>query len=118
STCDVNTVMDLIRECLDKIENMEAYFGKTHDLHVTLDDDAKDVVILQMSTSDGALGSVYKRLSSDFEDGLKLIRDKTGRTNFVISKEGLEDPESFLASLIKSIFPEDSGHPAEMENRQ
>jgi len=117
STCDVNTVMDTIKDCRNKIENMEAYFRKTHDLHVTLDEDAKDVVIIQMSTSEGALGEFYKRLTSDFEDGLKLIRDRTGRKGFVISKEGLEDPRGFLAALIRSIYPDDSGHPTEMESK-
>jgi len=117
STCDVNTVMDAIRERLDKIENMEAYFRKTHELDVTLDEEAKDMVILQMSTSEGALGNIYKRLTSDFEDGLKLIRDRTGRKAFVISKEGLEDPEGFLGSLIKSMYPDDSGPHSEVKSQ-
>jgi len=115
-TCDVNTVMDTIGECLDKIEKMEAYFRKTHDLYVTLDEDAKDLVILQMNTAEGALGNLYKRLTSDYVDGLKLIRDRTGKNGFVISKEGLEDPESFLGALIKSIYPDHSSSPTEVEN--
>ncbi|MDY6990246.1 MAG: AAA family ATPase [Thermodesulfobacteriota bacterium] len=117
STCDVNTVMETISDCRNKIKNMEAYFRKTHDLHVTLDEDAKDVVMLEMSVSEGALGDFYKRLTSDFEDGFKLIRDRTGRKDFVISKEGLEDPKGFLAAMVKSIYPDDSGHPTEVESK-
>jgi endopeptidase Clp ATP-binding regulatory subunit ClpX len=115
STCDVHNVIATIRDCLDKIESMEAYFRKTHDLHVTLDEDAKDVMVLWMSTSEGALGHFYKRLTSEFEDGFKLIRDRTGKTDFVISKEGLEDPQGFLSNLIKSLYPDDSGNSPETE---
>jgi hypothetical protein len=43
-----------------------------------------------------------KQLSKDFELGLKLVRDKSGRNRFFITKKALLDPETYLSELIKS----------------
>jgi ATP-dependent Clp protease ATP-binding subunit ClpX len=40
-------------------------------------------------------------LTADFEHGLKLVRERTGRTRFFITREALEKPESFIAELLR-----------------
>lgn len=108
NTCDVNGVMKKIRGYYDQIKELEAYFCRTHDLHVTLHEDATDALILQMNGSQTALGDFYKRLTGDFEYGLKLIRDRTGKKDFVLTKEALDEPEEFLNASVKGIFSEES----------
>ncbi len=117
STCDVNAVMKKLTDSYDQIKSMEAYFSKSHGLRVELDDDAADVLIRQMNTSQTALGDFYKKLTADFKDGLKLIRDRTGKNGFVITREGLEDPEKFLAALIKRIYADDGEHHGEAKSQ-
>ena len=104
--CDVNSIMKRIENYYDQIKNMEAYFFKAHELNVTLDEDATDVAILQMNTSKAHLGDFYKRLAAEFEASLKLIRDRTGKDKFVITKEALEDPGRFLSTLVKNAYAE------------
>lgn len=113
NTCDMNAVMKKIRKDYDQIKNVEAYFCKSHDLNVSLDENAIDAVILQMNTSETAMGDFYKKLSVEFEGGFKLIRERTGNNNFVITKDALDDPEEFLSTLVKEICTADYAHHAE-----
>ncbi len=108
NTWDVNAVINKIKSDYDQIRSMVAYFCKAHDLNVRLDEDAIDVVILEMNTSRTTVGGFYKRLSAEFEDGLKLVRDRTGQNNFVITKAALENPQEFLNALVRKIYVEDS----------
>jgi hypothetical protein len=79
---------------------------KTHDLNVSLDEDAIDVVILGMFSSPTALGDFYKELTTKFEYGFKLIRDKVGQDTFIITKEAMENPEEFFNDLVRKIYSE------------
>ena len=90
--------------CYEQIKKVEAYFHKTHGLNVSLDEDAVDLVILDMFSSATALGDFYKQLTTNFEYGFKLIRDKIGQNAFVITKEALENPEEFFNNLVKNIY--------------
>lgn len=107
STFDMNAVMEKISRDYDQIKNIQDYFSETHDLNVTLAEDAIDVVIGQMNASRTGLRNFYKKLTSDFEDGFQLIRDRMGKDNFVVTKEALEDPEAFLNHLVKEMYTND-----------
>jgi ribosomal protein L14E/L6E/L27E len=107
STFDMNAAMEKISRDYDQIKNIQDYFSETHDLDVTLAEDAIDVVIGQMKASQTGLRNFYKKLTSDFEDGFQLIRDRTGKSNFVVTKEALEDPEQFLNDLVKEMYTKD-----------
>jgi ATP-dependent Clp protease ATP-binding subunit ClpX len=117
STCDMNAVMKKIGRDYDQIKNIQDYFCETHDLNVTLADDAIDLVIRQMNASQTGLRNFYKRLTSDFEDGLRLIRDRTGKNTFVITREALDNPEAFLNNLVRKMYKEDGAHGGESQDR-
>jgi len=116
NTCDMNAVMRKISGDYDQIKNIQDYFCETHDLNVTLAEDAIDAVIRQMNASQTGLRKFYKRLTSDFEDGLRLIRDRTGKNTFVISREALDNPEAFLNNLVKKMYKEDRAHGDESQD--
>ncbi|MBW1741192.1 MAG: AAA family ATPase [Deltaproteobacteria bacterium] len=106
NTCDVNGVMAKIQTYYEQVKKVEAYFHKTHDLNIVMDEDAIDVIIRQMISSPTALGDFYKQLTTKFEYGFRLIRDRVGQNNFVITKEALENPEAFFNTLVKKIYAE------------
>jgi ATP-dependent Clp protease ATP-binding subunit ClpX len=107
STFDMNAVMEKISRDYEQIKNIQDYFSETHAIDVTLAEDAIDVVIGQMNASRTGLRDFYKKLTSDFEDGFQLIRDRTGKNNFVVTKEALADPEQFLNDLVKEMYTKD-----------
>lgn len=106
STCEISDVFAKIQTCYDQIKKVEAYFHKTHDLNISLDEDAIDFVILEMLASPTALGDLYKGLTTNFEYGFKLIRDRVGKDTFVITREALENPEGFFNKQVKRIYAE------------
>ena len=103
-TYEVSRILDKISTYYDQIKKVEAYFYKTHKLKISLDEDAINMIILRMFSSQSALGDFYKELTTNFEYGFKLIRDKVGEDTFVITKEALERPEDFFNNLIKEVY--------------
>jgi hypothetical protein len=103
---EVGTILDKMATYHDQIKKVEAYFQKTHDVKISLDEDAIDMIIMKMFCSQSALGDFYKELTNDFEYGFKLIRDKIGESTFVITKEALEKPEEFFSNLIREAYAE------------
>jgi endopeptidase Clp ATP-binding regulatory subunit ClpX len=109
-TSEVSTILDKMATFYDQIKKVEAYFYKTHDLKISLDENAIDMIILKMFSSQSALGDFYKELTNDFEYGFKLMRDRTGEDTFVITKEALDSPDDFFSNLIREAYadPEES----------
>jgi ATP-dependent Clp protease ATP-binding subunit ClpX len=105
-TREIGVILDRMATYYNQIKKVEAYFYKTHDLKITLDENAIDVIILKMFSSKNALGDFYKELTNDFEYGFKLIRDRVGEDTFIITKEALDNPEEFFSNLIRDAYTE------------
>jgi hypothetical protein len=65
-----------------------------------LEEDAIDFIIEKFVTSDMHLDEFYKKLNIDFEHGLKLVREKTGKNRFFINREALLNPETYISNSL------------------
>ena len=92
--------MRRIKSCYDEIKNAELYFFKNHDINLVLEEDAIDFLMEMIVESAFELKDVYPRLNNHFEHGLKLVREKTGRSRFFINRNALLSPEQYIRSLI------------------
>lgn len=97
----VENIIQKIKTHYDKIKNIESYFHQKLDLHIKLEDNAIDYILEQIVNSSVSIEDINSQMSDNFEFGLKLIKDKTGKNNFLISKESLLHPETFLNNVIK-----------------
>jgi endopeptidase Clp ATP-binding regulatory subunit ClpX len=110
ATCYVNQTMDIgnvikkIRFYYDEIKKIELYFFKNHDINFVLEEDAIDFIIEQLIESFVEFNSIYEKIDQDFQHGLKLARDKTGRNRFFITRQALLDPEAYIGNLIKDTL--------------
>jgi len=98
---DVGHVIQRVKQLHDEIKKIELYFYKTHDINIVLEEEAIDHIIEQVIDEVLTLQELEKKLSEDFEYGLKLIREKTGRNRFFLTRRALTDPEAFLDDLIR-----------------
>ena len=57
-----------------------------------------------MANSEISVKDIYEKLTAEFEYGLKLIREKTKRNRFFLSKKALLNPEDFIKQIIKTEF--------------
>ena len=108
---DIESVVKHIKSQYDDIKKMELQFFKDHDMNIVLEEDAIDFIMEQLIQAPIDLKDVYQKVEMDFEHGLKLAREKTGRSRFFITRQALLDPEAFISHMIQSEFDSDSTHP-------
>jgi len=101
---DIDQVFKKVKSSYDKIKRIELYFFKSHDINIVLEDDAVDHIIQTFVNAASNLEEFYHKLKQDFEDGLKLAREKTGKNRFFITREALLNPEAFISELIREEF--------------
>ena len=99
---DIGNAIQKIKSHYDEIKKVELYFFKNHDINIVLEEDAIDFVIEQMISSTLNLDDVYKKIESDFEHGLKLARERTGRNRYFITRNAILNPEKFVGDLINA----------------
>jgi hypothetical protein len=100
----VGTAIRQIRSYYDEVKQIELFFFKNHDINVVLEEDAIDYIIEKFVTSDMHLDEFYKKLNIDFEHGLKLVREKTGKNRFFINREALLNPETYIRNSLATAL--------------
>lgn len=99
---DIESVINKIKSFHDEVKKKEASFLTVHDIHIIFEDEAVDYIIKKFIKSPLEYENFYKQLLSDFEYGLKLIRDKTKKKQFLITKEALTDPGAYISKTLKN----------------
>ncbi|MDI6686707.1 MAG: AAA family ATPase [Desulfobacterales bacterium] len=99
---DVERSVEKIKTFYDEIKKIELFFFQNHDINIVMEEDAVDFIIKQFIDSGIKLEEFYQQLIIDFELGFKLIKEKTGKNRFFITKQALLGPESFISNLIKN----------------
>lgn len=101
---EIGHAVKKIKSFYDTIKKIEIDFYNKHDINIVLEEDAIDFILEGMVTKSADVKQVYKKLTDDFEYGLKLIREKTDRNRFFLSKNALKNPETFLNHIFKTEF--------------
>ncbi len=101
---EIGNAVEKIKFLYNKIKKIEFNFYRKHDINIVLEDDAIDFILKQLATGKVDIDDIYEKITDDFEYGLKLIREKTRRNRFFISKKALTNPENYLNQTIKAEF--------------
>ncbi len=102
---DTGRAVRQIKSYYDEIKNAELFFFKHHDINIVLEEDAVDLILEMLVESSLDIRGISAMLNSHFEHGLKLVREKTGRSRFFIPRNGVLDPEGFVRGLITAPPP-------------
>ena len=105
---DVNTVCEEVVEIQRQVEDFERDFQRRQGIQLQFSNEAIDRVIEIALDEDGKGTAICTRLLKDYEHGMKLIRDKIGRREFIITKEAVDDPEGYLNRIIREIYKRQS----------
>jgi endopeptidase Clp ATP-binding regulatory subunit ClpX len=97
---EIGEAIRQIKSYYDDVKKIELYFFKNHDINIVLEEDAIDYIIGRVVNSEIHLDDFYKQLNADFEHGLKLVREKTGRSRFFITRDALLHPETFIHHML------------------
>ncbi len=102
---DIGQVFERVKSSYDAIKKIELDFFKAHDINIVLEEDAIDFVMEQLVDKVVTLEAFARQLAADFELGLKLVVEKTGKHRFFLNRQALREPERFISGLIRNGMP-------------
>lgn len=84
-------------------EFIKDFFSK-HEINIAFSDEAIDLLI-ERSESEGVdINTICRKILVDYGYGLGLIKRNTGKSDFTITKEVIEDPSGTLDRWIKQYY--------------
>jgi ATP-dependent Clp protease ATP-binding subunit ClpX len=98
---NIESVVKHLKANYDAIKKIELYFFKNHDINIVLEEDAINFIMEQLIEASIGLDDVSQKVNADFEYGLKLVREKTGRNRFFITRQALLNPEAYVSQLLQ-----------------
>jgi endopeptidase Clp ATP-binding regulatory subunit ClpX len=101
---DIQSVYEETVRITDKIHDYERQFAEKHSIQIEFDEEAVDRIIELVLDESIDVSGICDRVSQHYEHGLKLIRDKTGMQEFVLTREAVDEPEEFLNQLIQETY--------------
>ncbi len=90
-----------IKRFHDSVKEIEVEVSKSYDLNIVFEEDAIDFIIEQFINHNATNDEILSKIYDNFYDGFNLIREKTGKSRFFISKTALTDHETYLNNLIR-----------------
>ncbi len=98
---EVDDAVKQIKKFYDSVKEIEVEISKSYDMNVVFEEDAIDFLIEQFvehrATSEEILRNIYDK----YYDGFNLVREKTGKNRFFLSKKALLDHNEYLNHLIR-----------------
>jgi len=111
-TTDMSGVFERFTHFCEQVKSIEMQFLKKHGINIVFEEEAIDFIITQWLEGTTNLDAVYKQLSDNLEYGLKLVREKTGRNRFFLTRQALDAPDQFISRLLKEAqVPNDAPLP-------
>ena len=98
---EIEDAIKQIKKFHDSIKEIEVEVSKSYNLNIVFDEDAIDFLIQQFIDHSATSEEILSKLYEDFYDGFNLIREKTGKNRFFLSKDALMDHETYLNDLIR-----------------
>lgn len=98
---EIEDAVKQIKKFHDAIKEMEVEISKSYDLNLVFEEDAADFLVQQFIDHSATTEEILSKIYNDFYDGFNLIREKTGKSRFFLSKSGLIDHETYLNDLIR-----------------
>lgn len=98
---EIEDAIKKIKQLHDTVKEIEVEVSKSYALNIVFEEDAIDFLIEQFIkhgvTSEEILTQIYDR----YYDGFNLVREKTGKNRFFLSKDALLNHETHLNDLIR-----------------
>jgi hypothetical protein len=85
-------------------------FGKEHGSEIIFEESAIHRLIERAQAERMTMNDLCAHLFKDYQFGLNLIKNNTGRTQFVLNAAAIDAPDKFLSDLVvQSYYPSASG---------
>ncbi len=98
---EIEDAVKKIKKFHDSVREIELEVSKSYNLNVVFEEDAIDFLIEQFVHHQATSEEILTQLYDNYYDGFNLIREKSGKNRFFLSKNSLIDHETYLNDLIR-----------------
>ncbi len=108
TTSDINTSFEDFLQMYNQIKMEESTLLDKLEINISFDDSAIDELIRKAVASGEEAGPMTFQLAKKLEYGLKLVRERSGMDTFVITREAVNDMESYINGLVKKFYQQET----------
>ena len=105
---DVEAAVEEIQAVQQAVRDFAEQFSMKNRLALSFSDDAVDALVEIVWNEPHNPGDYLRTLLHNYSQGLNLIRQKTGKQQFLIIAEGVQNPENYLNRLIQEAYRQES----------
>ena len=101
---DINAILEEFLLTIRKLKEFEEEFLNKYSFKITFSDEASDKIAKNSIESSREVFDACTEILKNYEHGLKLIKEKTGANELLITEEAVDDPEGYLNRLIRDSY--------------
>ncbi|WP_457553811.1 AAA family ATPase [Desulfobacula sp.] len=98
---EVEDAVKKIKKLHDSVKEIEVEVLKSYNLNIIFEEDAIDFLIEQFINHNATVEEILSKIYNNYYNGFNLIREKTEKNRFFLSKNALIDYETYLNDLIR-----------------
>jgi len=102
--CDLKTVFEEMARHLEQVRLFEERFRLEHGLELHFHEAAVDEILTRAQARGVSSHTLCQELAKDLEYALKLVRDRTGQDQFLLSRDALLNLDAYLNRLIQEHY--------------
>ncbi len=101
---DYKLVIEEAALIVEEIREYEGMFKKYHNIDIHFNGEALSAIIEKVLLNEVDVSPFLDKLLSNYNHGLKLVFEKSGKKSFLFTKNTIENPQAFLNKLIKNSY--------------
>lgn len=101
---DVQSVVEEVLSIQQSVKEFERAFSSRNEVSIYFSEEAIDQLVEKIWVESVDPQNYLKQSFQNYEHGLKLIKEKTGRREFLIPPQGVVSPDTFLNQLIRETY--------------
>ena len=101
---ELSVVLEEILSMDETVRKYEKFFFKESGIKISFEERAVDQLLEMALEKETPIDELFNVIFKNYQQGLKLVKEKTGKNGFMITKEAIRNPEGFLNKLIKESY--------------
>jgi endopeptidase Clp ATP-binding regulatory subunit ClpX len=104
TTSDVNTAIEDLVDLHRQIRDMEESLRDKLEISVSIDEDAADELMRKSIETGEDVGAITFQILKKLEYGLKLVKDRSGKDQFIVNKDAVVDMEGYINRFVQELY--------------
>jgi len=101
---ELDGIFEEVVSMIGEVKAYESNFWDKKKIPIRFAEDAVDEILHRAMTQGESVTDICQQVSADYDYALKLVMDKTGQQEFVITREAIRDPEAFINEMIRDPY--------------